>query len=78
MPNGSMLDAITLSPALKPVASNVPGLAAPFTYTLLSTRIPTGAPVGAYEIVTVFFDPSKPITGRGDAFLDVSRRFSIR
>jgi len=46
--------------------------------SLLSTNIPTGAPKGSYEMVVAFFDPSKPITGRGDAFLDVSSHFIIQ
>ena len=77
MPNGSMLDALTLRPKVKPVASNVPQLDTPFSYPLLSLNLPAGAPLGNYEVVAAFFDPSKPITGRADAFLDVSGKFEI-
>ncbi len=78
MPGGSMLDTMTLGPNIKPLASNVPRLDAPFQYPLLSLNLPAGAPIGAYEILVAFFDPSKPITGRADAFLDVSAKFGIR
>jgi hypothetical protein len=77
MPGGSMLDTMTLGPNIKPLASNVPSLAAPFTYPLISLNLPAGAPLGQYEVVVAFFDPSKPITGRQDAFLDVSGKFEI-
>ncbi|MEJ2746113.1 MAG: PQQ-binding-like beta-propeller repeat protein [bacterium] len=77
MPGGKMLNARTLDVPLKPVASNVNGLPAGFTYPLLSVKVPPGAPKGEYELVAVFFDPSEPITGRPDAFLDVSARFTV-
>jgi hypothetical protein len=77
LPDGSMLDAMTLGP-VTPVASSVPGLAAPFTYPLLSTTVPPTASKGAYEIVAAFFDQSRPITGRGDAFLEAAKTFTIR
>ncbi|MEI6632397.1 MAG: M28 family metallopeptidase [Chlamydiota bacterium] len=77
LPDGSMLDAITLGP-VTPVASSVHGLASPFTYPLLSTTVFPGAPTGAYEIVAAFFDPCRPITGRGDAFMEAAARFTIR
>ena len=78
MPDGSMLDTMTLAPALKPLATNMPGLGVPFSYALLSVVIPPGTAPGQYEIVAAFFDPSKPITGRGDAFLDASAKFTVR
>lgn len=77
MPNGSMLDALTLGPNLKPIASNVPRLAPPFSYPLIALNLPAGAPVGQYEVVAAFFDPAQPITGRQSAFLDVSGKFAI-
>lgn len=78
LPDGStMLDALTLGPNVKPVASNVPRLNLPFSYPLISLNLPTGAPLGQYEVVAAFFDPSKPITGRADAFLDVNAKFEI-
>ena len=77
MPDGSMLDALTLGPNVEPIASNVPRLDFPFSYPLLSLNLPAGAPLGNYEVVVVFFDPSKPIRGRADAFLDVSGKFGI-
>jgi len=78
MPNGSMLNALTLTPKVKPVASNVSHLDAPFSYELwCRDDIPGGAPLGLYEVVVAFFDPWKPITGRQDAFLDVSAKFKI-
>jgi hypothetical protein len=77
LPNGSMLNARTLDTPLRPVVTNIPSLSAPFQFPLLSTTIPPGAPKGIYEIVAAFFDPTKPITGRGDAFLDVSATFAI-
>ena len=78
MPNGKMLNARTLDVPLKPVAARVNGLPAGFSYQLLSTTVPPGAPKGEYELVAAFFDPSKPIHGRQDAFLDVSAKFAIQ
>lgn len=78
LPDGStMLDALTLRPNVKPVASNVPRLNLPFSYPLISLNLPQGAPFGQYEVVAVFFGPGKPIHGRQDAFLDVSAKFEI-
>jgi hypothetical protein len=78
MPDGFMLDALTLGPNVKPLASNMPGLDPPFSYPLISLNLPAGAPLGQYEVVAAFFDPSKQITGRAAAFLDVSGKFTIR
>jgi hypothetical protein len=81
LPNGSMLNALTLDRPLEPVATNVPRLTVtdgPFTYPLINTLIPGGAPLGNYEVVAAFFDPTKPITGRADAFLEASGPFSIK
>lgn len=77
LPDGSMLDAMTLGP-VKPVVDFMPALGAPFTHTLLSTAMPPGAPKGGYEIVAAFFNPYGPITGRGDAFLEAAAPFTIR
>jgi hypothetical protein len=78
MPNGRMLNARTLNTPLKPVAKNVRRLDAGFTYKILSTTIPRGAPKGHYEIVVAFFDATKPFHGRSDAFLEASAKFSIQ
>jgi len=77
LPDGSMLDTFTLSPAIQPVASNAPALTAPFEYPLLDLPIPQGAPAGSYELVAAFFDPTRPITKREDAFLEASSKFTI-
>jgi hypothetical protein len=76
LPNGGMIDAITFSSKLKPVAT-LPGLDAPFSYVLIARPVPA-APTGIYEVVAAFFDPSKPITSREDAFLEASGKFEIR
>jgi hypothetical protein len=77
-PGGRILNARTLSSEIKPVAKNVRGLNAGFRNQIISTTIPAGGPKGAYELVVAFFDPTKPITGRADAFLDVSSKFTIQ
>lgn len=77
MPDGFMLDALTLGPTIRPVASNVPSLAAPFLYPLLSLLVPAGAPLGSYEVLVGFFDPAKPITKPEDAFLLARGPFRI-
>ena len=77
LPNGTMRDAITLSPVLTPVAVNLPGLGAPLRYRLLSTIVPRGAPSGKCEIVVAFFDPGQSITDRSDAFLEASTPFVL-
>jgi hypothetical protein len=56
----------------------MPRLGAPFRYGLLAMFIPSGAPKGKYELVVAFFDPTKPIHSRADAFLDVSAKFIIQ
>lgn len=77
MPDGSMLDALTLGPSIKPVASNIPILNAPFQYPLLSLIVPAGAPPGPYQVLAGLFDPAQPITKPEDAFLLASGPFSI-
>ncbi len=72
-----MLDAKTLTIDLQPVASNIPRLDAGFETTILEGLIPPGVPLGAYEIVGLFFDPAKRIEGRTDAFLDAGARFKL-
>jgi hypothetical protein len=72
-----MVNASDLKTALRPLVVNYPGLEMPFSYSFMSVKIPKKWPKGSYEAVTAFFDPSKPITGRGDAFLDASARFSV-
>ncbi len=78
LPNGSMLNALTLDTPLTPVATNVPSLSVPFTFPLINTTISAGAPTGTYELLVAFFDPTRPITGRYDAFLVGSKTFSIQ
>lgn len=78
LPNGSMLNALTLKAPIQPVVANMQGLDAPFSYPLINRNIPGGAPKGEYEIVAAFFDPSKPIHSRADAFLDVKAKFTIQ
>jgi len=77
-PDGMMVNASDLKSSLRPLVVNYPGLGMPFSYPFMSARIPKKWPKGGYEAVVAFFDPSKPITGRGDAFLDVSAKFTIR
>lgn len=78
LPDGkTMLDMMTLSPKIKAIAGNVPGLPAGFSYRLLDITIPPGAPRGEYELLTAFFDPKAKITGRQDAFLQVSAKLTI-
>jgi len=78
MPDGSMLDVRTLGPSLRPVAKKVRHLDSPFSCSFLSLNIPSDSPLGQYEVVAAFFDPSKPIRGRQDALLDVSAKFAVR
>jgi hypothetical protein len=78
LPNGSMLNCLGLNRPLKPVVRNMPGLEAPFSYPLINRNIPGGAPVGEYEVVAAFFDPSKPIRSRADAFFEASSKFTIQ
>ncbi|MEI6633044.1 MAG: hypothetical protein WCP22_04400 [Chlamydiota bacterium] len=77
LPDGTMLNALTLDTPPKPVAANVPGLNAPFSYPLIKMFLPDGAPLGGYEVLAAFFDPKKPITGTGDAFLLARGPFTI-
>jgi hypothetical protein len=81
LPDGvTMLNARTLDTPLEPVATNVPGLTVadgPFTFPLINTVIPPGAPLGDYEIVVAFFTPGVPITAREDAFLEARVPFTI-
>jgi hypothetical protein len=77
MPNGKMLNALTLDTPVRPVAENVSRLPAPFSYLLISTTVPPGAPKGVYELVTAFFYVDKTIGSRADAFLETSASFTI-
>ena len=77
MPNGVMLNALTLDRPLQAVVTNMPRLDATDSYPLIDLIIPAGAPLGNYEVVAAFFDPARPITGRADAFLEASGPFSI-
>jgi hypothetical protein len=77
LPDNSMLDALTLSPRLKPVASNVPRLEAPFTYPLLDLNIPQNAPTGNCSVMAGFFTPGQPIRGPQDAFLLAAAPFTL-
>jgi hypothetical protein len=78
MPDGFMLDALTLGPELVPVAENVPRLDAPYTYPLMNLNIPAGAPTGNYRVMAGFFTPGQPITGPQDAFLLATTPFTVR
>ena len=79
LPDGkTMLGVMTLIPKIKPVATRVPGLPAGFSRQLLSISVPPGAPKGEYELLVAFFDPDTKITGRQDAFLQVSAKFTIQ
>ena len=78
LPNGKLIDAMTLGDEIRPVASNVPGLAAGFRYPLLDTGVPPGAPRGAYRVIAAFFDPAGQIVGRPDAFLEAVGPFQIQ
>jgi hypothetical protein len=62
---------------LRPLAANVSGLPAGFTFPLMSMRVPAGAPYGRYTIKIGFFDPSRTITGEDDAFLLVVAPFDM-
>jgi hypothetical protein len=77
MPDGEMINALTLDTPLRPVAKNVSKLPAPFSYLLLSATVPPGAPKGVYELVTAFFYVDKTICSRADAFLETSASFTI-
>jgi outer membrane protein assembly factor BamB len=77
IPGGKMLNARTLSAPLAPVVTNGRRLTSPLSYPLLSTTIHRCAPAGPYELVTAFFDPSRPIRSRADAFLEASAHFTI-
>ena len=43
-----------------------------------SAKIPKKWPKGSYEVVVAFFDSSKPIMDRADAFLDASETFTVQ
>jgi hypothetical protein len=73
-----MLNVLTLDTPLRPVAINVSSLSSGFSATLLNTTIPAGAPPGEYEIEVIFSDAVAPITGRSEAFLDISSTFTIQ
>jgi len=77
-PDGKMVNVRNLKTPLRPLVVNYPGLAMPFSYPFLSAKIPKKWPKGGYEAVAAFFDPNKPITGRPDAFLDASAKFTVR
>ncbi|HQM53295.1 MAG TPA: hypothetical protein PLI86_09285, partial [bacterium] len=78
LPDGSMLDAITLSPRIQPLATNVHGLPAGFTYPFMSLTVPPGAPRGNCSVMVGFFAPEQPITGPGDAFLLAVAPFALK
>lgn len=77
MPDKTMLNARPIDPSIRPVASNIQVLNAPFTYDLLSLNVPERAPLGDYEVLAGFFSPGKPITGPDDAFLLARGPFSV-
>ncbi|MDD5556414.1 MAG: PQQ-binding-like beta-propeller repeat protein [bacterium] len=77
LPDGSMLDALTLGTKIVPVATNVPGLDAPFTYPLMDLSVPGGAPAGNCRVMAGFFTPGQPVTKPEDAFLLATTPFRI-
>ena len=77
LPDGSMLDAITLSSRIKPVATNVNGLPAGFSYPLMSITITPNAPKGNCTVMVGFFDPHTAIHGPNDAFLLATTPFTL-
>jgi len=77
LPDGKILFLPNLTTKVQPIVVDLPGLDAPYEYNLLSLTIPTIISSGEYEIAVLFFDWGKQITSRGDAFLDVSAKFSI-
>ncbi|MDD5556707.1 MAG: hypothetical protein PHN82_05585 [bacterium] len=77
LPDGSMLDCITLGKKIVPVATNVPRLDAPFTYPLMNLNVPGGAPDGDYRVMAGFFTPGQPVTKPEDAFLLATTPFRI-
>jgi hypothetical protein len=78
MPNGKKFTLPKLKRGLKPVASNMPRLNAPFSFNLLNgTVIPPGAPKGTYEVVVCFFNPAGPFR-RSAAFREASVRFTVQ
>jgi len=77
LPDGKMLNALTMDTPPKPVVAYAPGLDAPSTYPLINRNIPNGAPLGNYEILAAFFDPAKQVTGRDDAFMLASGIFKV-
>jgi hypothetical protein len=77
MPNGKKFTLPKLKRGLKPVASNVPGLRAPFSFSLLNGKtIPSGVPKGRYEVVVCFFNPAGPFR-RSAAFREASASFVV-
>jgi hypothetical protein len=78
MPDGFMLDALTLGTEIVPVAENVPRLDASYTYPLMSLNIPQAAPTGDYSVMAGFFTPGQPVTKPEDAFLLATSPFTIR
>jgi hypothetical protein len=76
MPNKSMRRLPSLQVGAKPVVKNMRRLKAPFSFRLLSKRIPGGAPKGRYECLVAFFDPVGPFR-RDTARLLVSSFFTI-
>jgi outer membrane protein assembly factor BamB len=78
LPSGGMINCLKLNKPLKPVVRNMQKLDAPFSYPLINRTIPGGAPAGSYEVIAGFFDPTKPIRSKEDAFLLASRGFSIQ
>jgi hypothetical protein len=78
LPDGSMLDALTLGTKIVPVAENVLRLDAPFTYPLMNLNIPSTAPSGNYSVMAGFFTPGQPVTKPEDAFLLATSPFVIR
>ncbi|MCX6356877.1 MAG: hypothetical protein NT045_03220, partial [Candidatus Aureabacteria bacterium] len=77
LPDGSILDAITLGTKLKPLAVKVKGLVPPFSYPLINVPIPARAPKGAYQILMAFYDPKKSNPFKYSPFLLVRSSFTV-
>ena len=72
-----MLDAITLTPRIKPVATNVNGLPAGFGYPLMLLKMLSVALTGNCSVMGGLFDLNMRITDPQEAFLPVATPFTL-
>lgn len=77
LPDGSILDALTLGTKLKPLAVNVKGLAPPFSFPFINVTIPAGAPKGVYQVLMAFYDPKRSNPFKNSPFLLVRSVFTV-